>query len=191
MTYLSLEDFKVYYDTVGTADDVLIQDTLDAAQQFIDSFTHRTFESAGITAMVFDPRDNAVEDVLFLDEDLASLTSVTIDSVLVANTEYTTIPLNNTPFNEIRLRRDTTFNWFENVDNDSVSISGDWVFSLTPPLDIVEAMKMITTSLLKERESIGSGLDRTIMSPTGVMLISEVFPKKAMMTLRHYKRRTP
>jgi CTP:phosphocholine cytidylyltransferase-like protein len=89
MAYISLAELKTYMGipTSDTTADTKLQTFIDAAQKFIENYTGKVFEASATSTRYF----HAIEDVdgfvLFLDRDLANITSL-----VVVNGDGETIP---------------------------------------------------------------------------------------------------
>ena len=189
MAYTTTAEVKTYLDISGAGDDALLSDLIDAAQTWIDKFTHRTFEAAADSTRYFDvSRRNVDGSMLWLDGDLAAITTVTNgDSIEVASDEYTTIPRNVTPFNRLRILSNSGKVWTYTTEwMDAISIVGKWAYSTSAPDDIAQACLELASFLYRRRDhptfTITSIETGTVVTPTGI-------PPSIVQTLKPYVRR--
>ena len=156
MAYCTTADVKDYLGISGTGDDTLIGTLVTAAQEVIDSHTRRTFEASGDTTRYFDYSHECIDgDLLYLDQDLCSITTVTNgDSVVVAAGERTTLPKNDTPYYAIRLLSDSGVYWtYDDEWMDSISIIGKWAYSTTAPADVKQACIRLASYMYRKKDA--------------------------------------
>lgn len=157
MAYTTLADVKDYLDIQTTADDALITSLIAQAEQAIDTYTHRHFEAVGDVKRYFDGVLDTDGRELFLDEDLASFSEVKNNgTVLTFPTDFVTVPRNEAPYDRLRLVCNNFNGWCGstlNCSTDSVEITGEWVYSLTPPQDIVHATIRLTGFYYRQKDS--------------------------------------
>jgi hypothetical protein len=132
MSYVTLEQFKEAVTIADTVDDGDLQRALDAASQWIDSYTGRTFGAVtGPEARLF----TAVNEHYLHTGDVSSVTVVAIDregdgsfGTELAATDYRLYPLNG-PYTEIRLTSSASYLF---VVGELVSVTGAWGFGSVP-----------------------------------------------------------
>lgn len=194
MAYATLVELKTYADFQDSDDDDLLTDLIESAQAIIDLFTGRTFETDSDDATrTFD----AVEDVdgrtLFLDEDLAALTSITNgDGTSYADSDgvFVTEPRNSTPYWGITLKASAGLYWQNDSDGDpedAISMTGKWAYSTTAPADIKQACIRLASWLYKMRESDETA-DRPLLTGDGVTIMPARLPGDAVDILKRYRR---
>jgi len=108
--------------TAATEDDELLDALITRSSRAIDRYTRRWFYELTDTREYDDPPGKYV---LFLDADLLSLTTLTIDGSETTN--YKLRPHNRTPYQwvEITYGSGDRFVW-TNTPQDSVSVEGEW-----------------------------------------------------------------
>lgn len=155
MAYTDAQEIREYQDIQSGSDDGLLATLAEAAQQAIDNYCRRTFEASADSTRYFDYSPEYVEGYkLHLDADLASITTVTNgDSVVVAASEYTTLPRNETPYYAIRLLSDSGVYWtYDDEWMDAISVTGRWAYSTTAPDDIAQACTQLAAFLYRQRD---------------------------------------
>lgn len=191
MSYLSLAELKEYLDVTESTDDNLLQHAINTAKMFFDNQTHRTFETGPEEVEKFSPVMSTVNETLFLNRDLLTVSDVSIGGVTVVTDDFVLQPLNGLPKHFVTLRATSGLNWFEDFSEDSISVTGVWAFSAEAPPDVIECNKILASHFYKRRESIDSTADRDIMSPTGLILMAGNIPKDARKIIDYYRRRVP
>jgi hypothetical protein len=159
-SYTDLETLRQYLsasDTLGTADDGLLQDCILRAEAAITAYTRRTFVGT-VGTVVYSrwDRDGQVRgQALYLDRDLHTL-------VGVYNGDGQTIPVGSVwteprndgpPYRIVRLKSSYVWTW--NTDAD-VSVSGTFGFSTVCPADITQATLRYSAQLYRMKD-VGPG----------------------------------
>ena len=160
--------------SADTDDDDLIDDLIEQSQDIIDSFTFRTFEASADTTRTFDADSDVEGRNLYLDDDLASITSITNgDADVLTTSEYTTEPRNTTPIDTIQLLPSSGLSWQSDSttgdSEDAISIVGKWAYSATAPNGIVRACQEMAVLFYRQRDTSGD-LNRTIIAGTATIL---------------------
>lgn len=170
MAYLTVAQANSHMGLTDQDDDALISALIDRAQEVIDAHFGRSFEAAADSTRYFDSErdiDPDDPDVLFLDEDLCAITSITMgDGDVLTAGEYTTLPVNRTPWYGLRLLPSANIVWEENTNGDTekaITIVGKWAYSATADNGIVHLTAELVTQLYRGREATGD-LNRTIVS---------------------------
>lgn len=190
MAYCTLAQVKEYLDISTASDDALISSLIMQAQKFIDTYCKREFEdTAGDVLRYFDAERDTVGDTLFLDADLAEITTINNGgTVLTAppNGDYVTIPRNSPPYDRIRITCD---NWwcFTNCPEDAIEVTGKWVYSLVAPADITHACLRLTSFYYRQKDS--QVFDTTTVVEAGVITIPPGLPPDVKRILDQYVRR--
>lgn len=126
--YATLAEVKSNKQITSTdaADDTFIEALIENTSRLIDEMTGRWFYPRIQTRL----HDVPGGYELRLDADLLEATTVTNgDTVVVTSAQYTTSPLNDTPYWAIRLKPSASISWTSSVDGDYVgalSIAGVW-----------------------------------------------------------------
>ena len=155
MAYVSAADLKTYLGVTGAGDDALLAVLITGAQQAVDNYCRRTFEASADSTRYYTVFKDTDNFVLWLDEDLCAITSITNgDSVAVAADEYTTIPKNETPYYKIKLLASGGKSWtYDDDPEDAITIVGKFAYSTTAPADIVQATKRLAAFYYRQKDS--------------------------------------
>lgn len=193
MAYASLADLKTYLASGGwsggTGDDTLLTDLLARAQAIIDRETGRTFEASADSTRKFDAVRDVDGPTLYLDEDLAQITSVTNgDGVAVASTNYVAEPRNRTPSYALRLLGSSSVAWtYDDDPENAISIAGRWAYSVSAPDDIKHATIRLAAWLYRQRSDAAKDDDRPILA-NGVWIMPSRLPQDVASTLAEYRK---
>ena len=129
--------------------------------------------------------------MLFLDQDLATVTSVTNgDGIAVVASDYVLLPASSSdgPFYGIRLKTNSNLVWTYDSDHEqSIVISGAWTYGLTTPDAIVHACLRIAQWIYKQRSS-DSVSDQPIVMTSGLTIMPAKLPADVVMMLDPYRR---
>lgn len=188
MAYATLADVRAYLGlaTAETGDDTLITAFITRAQKIIESYCRRTFEASIDTTRTFDPTRQASGRLLYLDHDLAAITTVT-NGDGVAVTEYATLPANETPYYGLRIKSNAGQTWTYSGDPEgAISITGRWAYSTTAPADIAHATIRLAAYIYKQKDN-SLDLDRTVIAGDATILPVSL-PSDLKLLLRSYRR---
>ena len=192
MTYLAGAELKTYLGISLSSDDPLLTTLIAAAQAGIDSYAHRTFETAADAIRYFDVGADTVGDTLYLDMDLHTITSIITNAdgaspITLATTEYFTLPRNGPPYHAIKIAGSSGKYWRYTSDSQAgIKITGKWVYSLVPPADIKMACLRWAGYLYKLRDS--QVFDVTSIPEMGQMIIPKGMPQDVKILLDPYIR---
>ena len=150
MSYVSLEEFKVYLRSeIAGADDADLQQALDVADGLVNEMCARTFVVAGVAAartFVPDPRDGNILRI----PDATTVTGISENGVALAVTSgYQLEPVNTMqwsgevwPYSQIRRQ---TGPWYTYRDTGTVTVTATWGWAAVPA-----AVKMAAKILAKD-----------------------------------------
>jgi len=188
MAYTDTTTLKRYLGISSTNDDTLLGECIARAQALIDDYTNRTFEAAADTTRTFDAVEDVVSMTLYFDDDLCQITSVTNgDGVVVAASEYTTQPRNETPWYALRLLASSGKSWtYEDDHEDAIAVVGRWAWSVTAPAAIVQATIRLAAYLYHQKDN-AQELDRTVVTG-GTVLLPGDLPRDLAQMLDYYRR---
>jgi len=114
--------------TTDTNDDSIMSVMLEGISRWIDDQTHRTFYPRIETRLSDYPDD----EILFLDDDLLSLTTLTNgDSTVITSVQYVLYPKNAYPKQWVKILPSTSLTWQPTDDGDAesaISVLGWWGF---------------------------------------------------------------
>lgn len=192
MAYCTLAEVKQYIDSDEVTDDALIEDLIDYAQKIIDDYCGRVFEASSDTTRKFSAVDDVEDAVLWLDEDLASITTITNgDGTTVTSSQYVTIPPNDAPYYGIRIRSDQSIAWtYSTYHENAISISGKWAFSTTAPNSVKHACIRLAAFLYRQRDS-SSDFDRPVVVEGSITVLPGDLPRDVQLILRPYVKGMP
>lgn len=188
MAYTDTTTLKRYLGISSTNDDTLLGECIARAQALIDDYTQRPFEAAADTTRVFDAVDDVNGRTLFLDTDLCQITSITNgDGVVVATGEYTTLPVNRTPYYALKLLASAGKRWaYADDPEGAISIVGRWAWSVTAPTAIVQATIRLATYLYRQKNN-AQDLDRAVVVGNSTLLPGDL-PNDLVKILDPYRR---
>lgn len=176
MSYASLASLRRYLGipATETGGDTLLTGCLVRATAAIDGHTRRTFAAAADSTRSFDSRADVEGSVLWLDEDLCAVTSITNgDGTTVASTKYVTEPRNRTPWYALRLLASSGVVWEPQADGDTenaIVIVGRWAYSTTPPAAVEQACLELAKFFHDARKLDANDLNRTVIAGNATVL---------------------
>lgn len=174
-SYVSVDELKEYLgiSKIDAALDTFLQKNIDRAQAVIESKTQRKFQSDTPETRLFDAYNDVGDNgrTLFLDHDLCVVTEIINgDGTLVDANDYYFWPLNQTPHSEIILTKISGLRWqIGNGEENAISVTGHWAYSMTPPADIIQATIRLASYLYRQRDN-AQDLERTIVIGGQVLL---------------------
>lgn len=193
MAYCAASDVKAYAGISGSGDDTLITALIGRAQRAIDAYCRRTFEAGSDGTRYFDAAANVRGRQLWLDQDLAQITSVTNgDGSTVAGSAYNVLPYNavanGRPIYALELKGSAGVAWtYEDDAEAAIAIVGRWAYSVTAPADIVQATVRLATYLYRQKDNAGD-LDRPVTVGANTTLLPAELPKDLKQFLAPYRR---
>jgi hypothetical protein len=191
MAYATLAQLRTYLKLGAseTGDDALLTDLLARAQAMIDHACARTFEQSGDTTRYFDARRDVDGAMLYLDTDLAQITSVTNgDGATIASNQYATEPRNTTPYYALAIKQNQNVAWtWSDTPENAIAIVGRWAYSVTAPADITHACIRLAAWLYRQKDS-NADIDRPLVTGDGVMILPSAMPKDVLEILAPFKR---
>lgn len=194
MAYATAADLRAWLKITATTDDTQLGNAVTRAQQYIETQTQRVFEAAADTTRKFTPLptyqggDLRDPDTLQFDQDLAALTSITNgDGVAILTTDVVLLPVNRRPANAVRIVAGTSVWTHITTPYASVSITGRWAYSTTPPADIVEATLELAGHLYRNRDQ-SSYSNAAVMSADGVPIMPPGMPSVVNRCIKQYRR---
>ena len=167
---------------IGTAtSDTTLQDALDWATDWIDTFTQREF-TAGTETRYFDAHDLDPNDraLLCVDNDLLSVGTLTNgddDATALGSATYWLWPRNETPAWGIRLK--SSYSW--QVETDCfIKITGTWGYSATPPALVEGACLRLAEWRYRSKDMLDT---TTIFSEQATRVRPPAFPSEVEESL--------
>lgn len=214
MAIITVADLAAYFGRASFEPDnetLLEEKIIPAMQKLLERKCVRTFEAAEDTIRKL----NAVKHVgtgdyyhtyasitnayerdrmrrtLYLDTDLCAITEITNgDGVVITSDQYTTDPVNETPYHAIVLKPSAGVYWtYEDDPEDAISIEGRWAYSVTPPEDIVLTCLRWSKYLYRQRDNDKPAADQPQMSNDGVWIMPTSIPKDILEYIQPLIRR--
>lgn len=192
MAYITILELRNYLGITGTDDDDLMTSFVSEAQTFIEQYTGRVFEASADTTRKFNVGVDTDGDLLFFDEEICAITTVTNNAdgtteTLTANTDYITIPRNETPYTAIKIMSGSSKYWRYTTNSENgITVAGKWAFSTTAPSDIKIACKMLAGYYYRQKDS--QVFDVTAIPDAGVITIPKGVPASVHRILNNRKR---
>ncbi len=187
--YITLDYFKSSrggFNAEDTGDDALILSKIVDAQKYIENKTRKVFLAGASYDRAFTVGRDTYGLELTFDIWTSSISEVTNgDGSTVAAADYVALPY-LPPFYGIKLLGSAGLAWGGGDDPDNaIVVNGSWVYSDTPPADVVEAVYKLA-NYLYESKSSGADLDRQIVTAEGIILPAGV-PKFVSDVIASYK----
>lgn len=181
MAYTTIADVKVYLG-VGiddSADDSLIGLLVTVAQQAIDLFYGRSFEYGTATARRFHGINDVRDNRLWLDRDLCSITSIVNgNGETISAGQYTTVPLNETPYYAIQLKRSSGVNWeWEDDPEGAITVTGKWSYSVSAPVHVAQLCRWLVSMMFKGKDDVLQTGDSNLVGEAESILTGNLTPE--------------
>ena len=193
MAYTTVANLKSYLGVTGTTDDALLGYLVNRAQQAIDSYCGRTFESSADATHKFTVGVDTDDNILYLDDDLCQITSIITNAdasspvTLSSTTDYFTHPRNRTPYHAIELFDSSTNSWtYTTNSQNGVTVAGRWAWSLTAPDDVAHACTRLAGYFYRQKDA--GVFDVTAIPDAGVIQVPQGIPKDVQLILDKYKK---
>jgi hypothetical protein len=191
--YANVNDLRQFISPVGTlstANDPLLQASLDRAESAINDYTRRNFAGTAGTVYVNRYGQGLVKSqALYLQQDLHTLVGLVNGDTTVIPTGSVWLEPRNVgpPYRIIRLHSQFVYVW--NTDSDIV-VSGTFGFSTVAPDAVVQAT-LITAAFLFRSKDVGFGPnDVAGFQESGENPISQGIPQQARWFLAPYRSRS-
>ena len=190
MTYCIIQDVRSYLGISEETDDALISNLIGRAQKAIEVYTGRKFEASADSTRYFAADLDTWRDMLYLDEDLAQITSVTTDAdgdadSLTQNTHYIGLPRNTTPYYALQMLSSSNYSWTYSDDPETgIEIVGRWAYSVTAPDDIVHVCVRLAAYYYRQKDA--QVFDTTAVPDAGVIYVPQGIPADVKLMLDPY-----
>lgn len=178
----TVEELREYLGISATDDDALLIQLTRAAVAMIEARVGRRFTAVTETR-TYDAPEGAT---LTLDEDLIEITAVALDGDAV--TDYVTSPRGGGPF--YALRRTGAARWAGSPTwgtPATVTITGRWGYSETPPADIHHAALRLAAFLYRQKDT-SADLDRPLLAESGHIILPGRFPADVAAIVDRYRK---
>ncbi len=192
MAYVDKIAVKQYLGISAATDDTLIEALIARAQKAIESYCHRQFEAQTGTRYyrqadvgTEDLLEQGVYDILYLDADLLSVTTLTNgDGTEIPSSGYWLDPRNSgPPYWYIVLK--SPYSWTFDTDGE-ISVSGTWGYALAAPEDIVHATVRLAAYYYRQKDA--QVFDTTAAPELGVITVPQGLPADVRILLEPYRR---
>lgn len=190
MAYCTLTELRRLIGVTATDDDTLLEELITASKALIDEQCGRTFEAAADSTRTFDAITMVHGRLLFFDQDLAQITSITNgDGETLSTSHYTTEPRNATPYWGVRLLSSSNRYWTYMVDEeDAISVTGRWAYSVTAD-DLVKRACLDTAALLYSMRDNVADSTRPLLAGDGTVILPAEYPKSLRVLIATRRRR--
>jgi hypothetical protein len=182
--YTTVAAVKATLAITSSADDQLIADAVTAACAAVNTYCHRQFEPVTQTRYYGQYYDRMRGSILYLDDDLLSLTTLTnAEASVIPNTGYWLEPRNVPPYGAIRLK--TSYTWTFNTDGE-IAVAGTWGYSSSCPEDIARATLRWAIYLYRQKDT--PDFEVTATPDGGQQVIPHGIPADIKPLLTPYRR---
>lgn len=199
MAYIASSDIKAWggVPDTDTVDDPELTLLIARAQQFVDTYTGRTFEcsTADETTRYFSASLDVSRNTLWLDQDLNTVGSdgIVAGTDSIASTDYVTLPRNDKPYYAIELTANTPQDWGDPTsDSDyenAISVHGQWAYSSVAPADIQFAMLRLVKWYYNQGRLTDETASRPIVLESGATVLPGTIPADVIDILDRYRYR--
>ena len=193
MAYTDAAHLRVYLGITSTSEDDLLTSLINAAQKAIDAYCGgRTFEATADATRNFTVGVDTDGRMLYLDQDLAQITSVVTNAdaaspTTLTSSEYVTHPRNMTPYHAIDILMSSSNSWtYTTNPENGVTVTGRWAWSVTAPDDIVQACKRLAAYFYRQKDA--GVFDTTAIPDAGIIQVPQGIPRDVQLILNQYKR---
>lgn len=167
------------------------------ASGIVDAYTGRIFTPASDltdASRYYNPNEDVLGQVLFLDRDLAAATTVTNgDGVVVVASDRVFLPSGELtaisgPFYGIQLKSQSNLTWtYDSDPENSIIIAGSWTYALTTPDVVTHATLRLSQWIYKQRSS-DSVSDQPIVMTSGLTIMPAKLPADVVDMLQPFRR---
>lgn len=186
--YIQVEELRNYLGITSETDDALLIDAISDAQDAIERHTGRVFQVSTNTSKYFTPGVDTCGNTLYLDEDLASINSITNgDGTTISASAYVLRPRNLPPYREIVLKSSYGLFWtYQNDPEDAITVSGKWGWSVEPDGAIHRATLRLSAFFYKQKDA--QTFEYTASSELGTVRVRASIPKDIIEILEPYRK---
>ena len=198
MAYISSSDVKAWggIPATDTADDVELTLLIGRAQQYVDTYTGRTFsDTNALSTRYYSASRDVTRGTLWLDKDLFAVGTdgIVAGTDSIASTDYVTEPRNDAPYYALTLTANTPLSWTEpssDADYENViSVHGYWCYSSDPPADIKYAMLRLVKWYYNQGRVTDETANRPIILESGATVLPGTIPSDIHEILDNYRYR--
>ncbi len=190
MAYATLAELRSYLDVgaIDTGNDALLTSIIARAQKLVDGWCGWAFEASAAATRTYDAILDVQDGVLYLDEPLLTLTTLTNgDGTVLTAAKYFLEPSNTTPKWRVRLRSSQGEAWTYSDDHEqAISVAGTWGYMATADATITQACVRWAAYLYRQKDS--QVFDVTAQPSAGILTIPKGIPKDVEIMLQPYRR---
>lgn len=187
--YCSLDQAKRMIGTTNDKDDALISDLISEATAYFEDATKRHFYELSQARKYHALRDVYDRRTLILDEDLLSVTSITLgDGTIVKPTYYELEPYNSLPKALIVLHRNAGVIWRQYTTPEaSITVTGLWGYNTgtIPPEDVQYAVAKLASWYYRRRKAAPDG--QTGAAEQGKPAVPQTMPDEVVSAVKRYQ----
>lgn len=163
-----------------------IDDLIAKVSARFDEIANRVIVAGGDTTRSFDLREWQEGRVLYLDDFLVSVTSITNgDGSAVNSDEYTLLPLNSIRTMAIRLKADSGVSWIYDEDT-PIAIAGEWAYypsgSVPEPISLACTKAVWTEYKMRD---IAVDTNQAVITQSGHVIMPKRWAQDVFDALQH------
>lgn len=153
--YITLSEVKTYLSIGGSGDDSLLTTLIGRASRLIEDHCGRWFYADTQTRYYDAVGPHIVSNLLLLDEDLLTITTLTNgDGTVISTDDVILRPRNDPPYFGIALRASSNVRWTYVGDLEgAISVAGTWGYAATAPAAVAQATLRLTAHLYRQRDT--------------------------------------
>lgn len=200
MAYIASSDVHAWggIPDTDTVDDAELTLLIARAQQFVDTYTGRTFECTtdDLQTRYYSASRDVTRGTLWLDMDLNTVGSdgIVAGTDSLASTDYVTEPRTDKPYYALTLTANTPLSWTEATSDgdyeNAISVHGQWAYSSVAPDDIKYAMLRLTKWYYNQGRVTDETANRPIILESGATVLPGTVPMDVLQILDFYRYRT-
>lgn len=177
MTYTDINKVKLYLSINSEEDDTLLNNLIDYAQSYINTYTSRQFE--GISETRLYDESFIYDDFLNIRDDICVVTNILNGAG--TSVEYSLSP-STPPYYAIKLKPGYTWS----VTKNPIEVTGVFAYSSTPPEDIIYCATRLVGYFYHLKDS--QVFDVSAMPELGVIQLPKGIPQDVRLLLDKYQK---
>jgi len=182
MAYTIVSNVKAYLGITTAADDTVLAALVNAAASFIDAYTNRRFEA--VTGTVLHTGADILNDTLWLQDDLLTLTAVKINGENADTSIMTLLGELGGPYHAIA----ADIFAYHTGGRNRIEVTGQWGYSAAAPDDIAHACTRLAAYYYRQRDA--QVFDTTALPEAGIITVPRGLPQDVRLILDRYRRLT-
>lgn len=191
--YCSLTDLKEYLGITSTKQDTLLTRCIETAQREIETYTLKVFENSDTASTkTFDANNEYISKDGYsftIPYDLRSLSEITIDSNDVSSYIISYLSFDGIIY-ELGIMGTSpyTFKDYSTSFYNTISITGTWGYSTTPPADIENACITLAQYIYQRKDTTITGDRALLPNNSNSVALTYSMPIDVKTTLDRYRR---